>query len=32
MDDDGQPVFADAPCDQNDQGDQNNQGTQGNQN
>src|SRR5262249_35543154 len=28
MDDDGQPVFADAPCDQNDQGNQNNQGNQ----
>jgi hypothetical protein len=28
MDGDGQPVFADAPCDQNDQGNQNNQGNQ----
>jgi hypothetical protein len=28
MDDDGQPVFADAPCNQNDQGNQNNQGNQ----
>jgi hypothetical protein len=28
MDDDGQPVFADAPCDQNAQGNQNNQGNQ----
>jgi hypothetical protein len=31
MDDDGQPVFADAPCDQNDQGNQNNQGNQNGQ-
>jgi hypothetical protein len=28
MDDNGQPVFADAPCDQNAQGNQNNQGNQ----
>jgi hypothetical protein len=31
MDGDGQPVFADAPCNQNDQGNQNNHGNQNNQ-